>query len=172
MSLKAEEFPVLTQTLRDRFQKGETLDQLLPEAFGLGSGGSAPRLGRASLRRPTPGRSRPSSGKNHGNEDRRRQDAFVGGRGVPELPSPDWSSYGHGQRLLGRARRQMDEPVYDYLGVSVGWVLSAMDPEARQPHYAADITYATNNELGFDYLRDNMRWTFPRRCNASPITHY
>ena len=48
------------------------------------------------------------------------------------------------------------KPVYDYLGVSVGINLREQTPKEKQEAYAADITYTTNNELGFDYLRDNM----------------
>jgi preprotein translocase subunit SecA len=49
-------------------------------------------------------------------------------------------------------------PVYKYMGLTVGTILSDMDNERRKQSYAADITYGTNNEFGFDYLRDNMRW--------------
>jgi preprotein translocase subunit SecA len=51
------------------------------------------------------------------------------------------------------------KPIYDFLGVSVGVILSAMDNSARKQAYACDITYGTNNEFGFDYLRDNMKWS-------------
>ena len=56
------------------------------------------------------------------------------------------------------AERDADwmRPIYDMLGISVGYIVSDMDTEARKRNYACDITYATNNELGFDYLRDNM----------------
>jgi preprotein translocase subunit SecA len=54
-------------------------------------------------------------------------------------------------------------PVYNYLGVSVGTILSDMDNERRKENYACDITYGTNNEFGFDYLRDNMQAGFDRR---------
>ena len=47
-------------------------------------------------------------------------------------------------------------PIYQALGVSVGLIQSQMTPAERRPAYAADITYGTNNEFGFDYLRDNM----------------
>jgi preprotein translocase subunit SecA len=50
-------------------------------------------------------------------------------------------------------------PVFSYLGVSVGVILSHMDNESRKAAYAKDITYGTNNEFGFDYLRDNMQWS-------------
>ena len=49
-------------------------------------------------------------------------------------------------------------PVYNLMGVSVGAILSNMDTEARKTAYRQDITYGTNNEFGFDYLRDNMAW--------------
>ncbi len=57
------------------------------------------------------------------------------------------------------ARRDMEwmAPLYMGLGLTVGNIQSGMDTEPRQRAYACDITYATNNELGFDYLRDNMR---------------
>ncbi len=47
-------------------------------------------------------------------------------------------------------------PVYEFMGVSVGSILSSMDNDARKIAYGKDITYGTNNEFGFDYLRDNM----------------
>ncbi|HUZ18824.1 MAG TPA: preprotein translocase subunit SecA, partial [Spirochaetia bacterium] len=50
-------------------------------------------------------------------------------------------------------------PVYEFLGISVGVILSNMDNDARKEAYSKDITYGTNNEFGFDYLRDNMRWS-------------
>lgn len=50
------------------------------------------------------------------------------------------------------------KPVYEFMGVSVGSILSNMDNEARKIAYSKDITYGTNNEFGFDYLRDNMGW--------------
>jgi preprotein translocase subunit SecA len=59
--------------------------------------------------------------------------------------------------------------VYSFLGVSVGVILSRMDTEARKSAYAKDITYGTNNEFGFDYLRDNMRYDFEARAQRS---HY
>ena len=57
---------------------------------------------------------------------------------------------------LARRDAEWMSPVYKFLGMSVGYILTDMDPEARQKSYACDITYGTNNEFGFDYLRDNM----------------
>jgi preprotein translocase subunit SecA len=58
---------------------------------------------------------------------------------------------------LARRDREWMGPIHEYLGLKVGCIQSTMDPGARQPEYAADITYGTNNEYGFDYLRDNMK---------------
>ena len=58
---------------------------------------------------------------------------------------------------LAKRDAQWMGPIYDYLGCSWGYIQSQMDPNGRHPVYASDIVYATNNELGFDYLRDNMK---------------
>ncbi len=57
---------------------------------------------------------------------------------------------------LARRDKEWMSPVYESLGLSVGVIQSGMDPQERKPEYAKDITYGTNNEFGFDYLRDNM----------------
>jgi preprotein translocase subunit SecA len=61
---------------------------------------------------------------------------------------------------LARRDREWMGPIYEFLGLTVGCIQQGMMPEERRPHYSADITYGTNNEFGFDYLRDNMaiRW--------------
>jgi preprotein translocase subunit SecA len=59
---------------------------------------------------------------------------------------------------LAKRDRDWMAPVYEYLGLSVGAIQSSMPPQLRQTEYACDITYGTNNEFGFDYLRDNMKW--------------
>ncbi len=58
---------------------------------------------------------------------------------------------------LARRDRDWMGPIHEYLGLTVGCIQSTMDPSSRQPEYAADVTYGTNNEFGFDYLRDNMK---------------
>ncbi|MBL6755523.1 MAG: preprotein translocase subunit SecA [Planctomycetes bacterium] len=55
------------------------------------------------------------------------------------------------------------KPIYEYLGLTVGAIQSSLDPSARKPVYGSDIVYATNNELGFDYLRDNMKTTLDQQ---------
>ncbi|MGC6488525.1 MAG: preprotein translocase subunit SecA, partial [Planctomycetota bacterium] len=59
---------------------------------------------------------------------------------------------------LAKRDRDWMAPVFEYLGLSVGAIQSSMPPHLRQPAYECDITYGTNNEFGFDYLRDNMKW--------------
>ncbi|HUS46311.1 MAG TPA: preprotein translocase subunit SecA [Phycisphaerae bacterium] len=58
---------------------------------------------------------------------------------------------------LVRVGRQWNEPIFRRLGLSVGAIQAGMDSHERKPHYACDVTYGTNNEFGFDYLRDNMK---------------
>ncbi|MBL8726073.1 MAG: preprotein translocase subunit SecA [Planctomycetes bacterium] len=59
---------------------------------------------------------------------------------------------------LAKRDRDWMAPVFEYLGLTVGAIQSSMPPQSRQSEYACDITYGTNNEFGFDYLRDNMKW--------------
>ncbi|MBL8732706.1 MAG: preprotein translocase subunit SecA [Planctomycetes bacterium] len=59
---------------------------------------------------------------------------------------------------LAKRDRDWMAPVFEYLGLTVGAIQSSMPPQTRQAEYACDITYGTNNEFGFDYLRDNMKW--------------
>ncbi len=61
---------------------------------------------------------------------------------------------------LARRDREWMGPIYESLGLTVGYIQSGMTPEERRPQYACDITYGTNNEFGFDYLRDNMVLTY------------
>ena len=168
VALKAEEFPPLTQSFRDRFQAGETLDDLMPEAFALAReaarrtlgerpydvqllGGIVLHQGKIMEMKTGEGKTLSSVAAAYLNS--------IPGLGVHMVTVNDY--------LAERDAKWM-KPVYDYLGVSVGWILSSMDPETRQPHYNADITYATNNELGFDYLRDNMRWDLGKKVQRVP----
>src|SRR5262245_33289700 len=59
---------------------------------------------------------------------------------------------------LAKRDRDWMAPIHEYLGLKVGAIQQWMSPEERKPEYAADITYGTNSEFGFDYLRDNMKW--------------
>ena len=168
VALKAEEFPVVTAQFRERFGAGETLDDLLPEAYALAReaarralgerpydvqllGGIVLHQGKIMEMKTGEGKTLSSVAAAYLNS--------IPGQGVHMVTVNDY--------LAERDAKWM-KPVFDYLGVSVGWILSSMDPETRQPHYAADITYATNNELGFDYLRDNMRWDMGKKVQRVP----
>ncbi len=67
---------------------------------------------------------------------------------------------------LAKRDAQWMSPIYNYLGLSVGAIQSSMDPRDRKPVYACDIIYATNNEMGFDYLRDNMKTTVDEQVQS------
>ncbi len=163
LSLSAEDFPRQTQAFRERLTTGETLDDLIPEAFALvreaarRTLGERPYdvqlLGALALHHGSIMEMKTGEGKTLSSVSAAYLNSLAG-QGVHMVTVNDY--------LAERDAKWM-KPVYDYLGVSVGFVLSSMDPEARQPQYAADITYATNNELGFDYLRDNMRWEMGRK---------
>lgn len=68
---------------------------------------------------------------------------------------------------LARRDREWMGPIYEFLGLSVGLLQDGMSPEERQPAYQADITFGTNNQFGFDYLRDNMVHSFDQKVQGS-----
>ncbi len=163
MSLAEADFPSVTATLKSRAAGGETLDKLLPEAFALVReaarrvlgerpydvqmlGGVVLHQGKIVEMKTGEGKTLMSVSAIYLNS--------LSGKGVHVVTVNDY--------LAERDAAWMG-PVYRYLGVSVGVILSSMDPPARREAYARDITYGTNNEFGFDYLRDNMAWTLDGR---------
>lgn len=159
VSLTAEQFREKTAEFRSRFAAGESLDDLLPEAFALAREAARRVLGERPYDVQMLGSIVLHSGKivemktGEGKTLMSVSAAYLNsltGRGVHIVTVNDYL-----------AERDADwmRPVYSYLGVSVGSILSNMDNETRRRSYQCDITYATNNELGFDYLRDNMKWS-------------
>ncbi len=160
-----EDFSALTDAqLReetDRFRsrlESESLDDLLPEAFAsvreaakrtLGQrhfdvqlmGGAALHLGNIAEMKTGEGKTLVATLPAYLNA--------LSGKGVHVITVNDYLA-SYQSELMGR--------VFRFLGLSVGCILSQMTPEQRREQYAADITYGTNNEFGFDYLRDNMAW--------------
>ena len=149
----------LTANFKVRFTAGEDLDTLLPEAFAvvreaakrtLGQrhydvqimGGAALHLGNIAEMRTGEGKTLVSTLPAYLNA--------LTGRGVHIVTTNDYLAE-RDSEWMGRIHR--------FLGLRVGVILSNMDPAARREAYAADITYGTNNEFGFDYLRDNMAWS-------------
>jgi preprotein translocase subunit SecA len=149
-----------TERFKQQLADGEkTLDDLLPEAFAmvreaarrtLGQrhfdvqmvGGAALHLGNIAEMKTGEGKTLVATAP-----------AFLNaltGRGVHVVTVNDYLAE-YQSELMGR--------VYRYLGLSVGCILSQMTTQQRREAYAADITYGTNNEFGFDFLRDNMAWT-------------
>ncbi len=162
-SLAAAEFPKQTAVFKERLAKGETLDDILPEAFALAREAAFRVLGERAYDVQIMGSLVLHSG--------RITEMKTGeGKTLMCVPAVYLNSLsGKGVHVVTvndyLAERDADwmRPVYAYLGQTVGSILSNMDNEARKAAYNCDITYGTNNELGFDYLRDNMQIDLSRK---------
>ena len=152
-----------TVEFRQRLEGGETLDALLPEAFAvvreaakrtLGMrhfdvqliGGMVLNSGRIAEMRTGEGKTLVATLAAYLNA--------LPSKGVHVVTVNDY---------LARRDAAWMGKIYNFLGLTVGVVVSGMDPEAKRAAYAADISYGTNNEYGFDYLRDNMAFRAPDR---------
>ncbi|MBT8063836.1 MAG: preprotein translocase subunit SecA [Gammaproteobacteria bacterium] len=158
-ALSEEEMKAKTAELRQRHADGENLDQLMPEAFALVREASTRTLGL-----------------------RHYDVQLVGGMVLHQGKIAEMKT-GEGKTLMATlavylntmngksahvvtvndylARRDAEwmKPIYEALGLSVGVAVPGMTPAAKRAAYACDVVYATNNELGFDYLRDNMAFS-------------
>ena len=156
-SLSAEDFPKQTERFKEELKQGKTLEDILPEAFALVREASW----RIKEQRPFDVQIMGAINLNMGRITEMKTGegktlvaviaAYLNsltGKGVHVVTVNDY--------LAGRDADTM-RPIFSYLGVTVGSVLSDMDNEARKLAYNCDITYGTNNEFGFDYLRDNMK---------------
>jgi len=163
MELPDEAFPVKTAEFRQRLTKKETLDDLLPEAFALAREASRRTLGERLYDVQLLGAIVLHQG--------RIMEMKTGeGKTVSCVPAGYLNSLeGKGVHVvtvndyLAERDAAWMKPVYEFMGISVGAVISSMDNEARKIAYGRDITYGTNNEFGFDYLRDNMGWDLNER---------
>ena len=155
-ALSEEELRGKTGEFKGRLEKGETLDDLLPEAFAaireaadrvLGLrpypvqilGGIVLHQGRIAEMKTGEGKTLVAILPCYLNA--------LNGRGVHVVTVNDY---------LAKYQSEWMGKVYKYMGLTIGLVIPGMEPADRRKAYAADITYCTNNELGFDYLRDNM----------------
>ncbi len=155
-AMSDEQLQGMSTEFRERLASGETLDDLMPEAFAtvreaarrvLGQrhfdvqimGGAALHLGNIAEMKTGEGKTLVATLPCYLNA--------LTGRGVHVVTVNDYLAKYHAE-WMGR--------VYHFLGLSVGMILPSMTPDQRRESYAADITYGTNNEFGFDYLRDNM----------------
>lgn len=154
--LTDEELRARTESFRQRYAAGETLNDLLPEAFAVVReggkrvlqmrhfdeqliGGMTLHYGKIAEMRTGEGKTLMATLPAYLNA--------ISGQGVHVVTVNDY--------LASRDAEWMGR-LYRFLGLSVGVILSQMDHAEKQAAYAADITYGTNNEFGFDYLRDNM----------------
>ena len=148
-----------TALFQKRFSEGESLDELLPEAFAVVREAAKRTLGQrhydvqlmggAALHRGNIAEMRTGEGKTLVATLPSYLNALAG-RGVHVVTTNDYLAE-RDSEWMGRVHR--------FLGLKVGVILANMTPAQRREAYLADITYGTNNEFGFDYLRDNMAWS-------------
>ncbi|MGK9148803.1 preprotein translocase subunit SecA [Plantibacter flavus] len=156
--LSDEELKNETVELRERYEGGESLDDLLPEAFAavreaarrtVGMrhfdvqimGGAALHLGNIAEMKTGEGKTLVATLPAYLNA--------IAGKGVHVVTVNDYLA-SYQSEIMGR--------VFRALGMTTGVIVEGQTPEQRREQYAADITYGTNNQFGFDYLRDNMAW--------------
>ena len=154
--LSDAELRAKTPAFKQRLANGETLDQLLPEAFAVVREAGKRALEHAPLRRPVDRRHGAAPRQDRRDAHRRRQDAGGHAAGLSQRTVRQGCARGDGQRLPGQPRRRLDGPAVRLPRPDRRREPVADGPAAKQQAYAADITYGTNNEFGFDYLRDNM----------------
>ena len=159
VALSDEELRAKTNEFRARYASGESLDDLLPEAFAavreaskrtLGQrhydvqlmGGAAMHQGNIAEMRTGEGKTLVATLPSYLNA--------IAGKGVHVVTTNDYLAE-RDSEWMGRIHR--------FLGLTVGVILNNMTPAERREAYNCDITYGTNNEFGFDYLRDNMAWS-------------
>ena len=159
VAMSDDELRGMTDEFRARLADGETLDDLLPEAFAavreagkrtLGKrhfdvqlmGGAALHMGNVAEMKTGEGKTLVATLPSYLNA--------IEGKGVHVITVNDYLAE-YQAELMGRVHRA--------LGLETGVILSNMTPDQRREQYAKDITYGTNNEFGFDYLRDNMAWS-------------
>ena len=158
-ALTDEELRNQTQLFKSQLEAGKTLDEILPEAFATVREAAKRTLGQrhydvqimggAALHRGNVAEMRTGEGKTLVSTLPAYLNALTG-KGVHVVTVNDYLAE-RDSEWMGRIHR--------FLGLKVGVILANMSPSERREAYAADITYGTNNEFGFDYLRDNMAWT-------------
>ncbi|MDX5372244.1 MAG: preprotein translocase subunit SecA [Pseudomonadaceae bacterium] len=173
LGLSDEQLKAKTEEFKARLEKGETLDQILPEAFAVAReagkrvmgmrhfdvqliGGMTLHEGKIAEMRTGEGKTLVGTLAVYLNA--------LSGKGVHVVTVNDY---------LARRDANWMRPLYEALGLSVGVVTPFQPPEEKRAAYAADITYGTNNEFGFDYLRDNMAFSledkFQRELNFAVV---
>ena len=166
-ALTDDELRAKTEEFKQRYQQGETLEKLLPEAFAVVREGSRRALGMRHFDVQLIGGMVLNAGKIA--EMRTGEGKTL----VATLPTYLNALTGKGVHVvtvndyLAKRDAEWMGKLYNFLGLSVGINLSQMPHDVKQQAYAADITYGTNNEFGFDYLRDNMVFSREERVQRS-----
>ncbi len=159
VALSDEQLQQKTQEFRERIAAGESLNKIMPEAFAVAReaskrvmgmrhfdvqliGGMTLHAGRISEMRTGEGKTLVATLAVYLNA--------IEGKGVHVVTVNDY---------LARRDANWMRPLYEFLGLTVGVVIPFQSPEEKRDAYASDITYGTNNEFGFDYLRDNMAFS-------------
>ena len=153
------ELRAMTDEFRQRYADGETLDDLLPEAYAAVREAAKRTLGQRAFDVQLMGAGALHMGniaEMRTGEGKTLTGVFpaylnaISGKGVHVVTTNDY---------LARRDSEWMGRVHRFLGLEVGVILAEMTPPERKVAYAADVTYGTNNEFGFDYLRDNMAWS-------------
>ncbi|SFD23365.1 preprotein translocase subunit SecA [Pseudoalteromonas denitrificans] len=169
-ALTDEELQAKTAEFRKRLEEGETLDDILPEAFATVReaskrvfsmrhfdvqmiGGMILHQGRIAEMRTGEGKTLTATLPAYLNG--------LSGKGVHVITVNDY---------LAKRDSETNRPLFEFLGLSVGCNIPGLAPQEKQAAYQADITYGTNNEFGFDYLRDNMAFT-PEERAQRPLNY-
>lgn len=166
-SLNDAELAAKTDEFRERLNRGETLDQILSEAFAVCREASrrvmgmrhfdVQLIGGVSLHEGTIAEMRTGEGKTLVATLAVYLNA-LGGNGVFVVTVNDY---------LAQRDANWMRPLYEFLGLAVGVIRSGQESEHKRAAYQSDITYGTNNEFGFDYLRDNMAFAIDDRYQRS-----
>lgn len=165
--LSDQELKAKTQEYKDRVAKGEILDNLLPEAFAtVREAGKRTKnmrhydvqlIGGIVLHQGKVAEMRTGEGKTLVATLPAYLNALTG-NGVHVITVNDY---------LAKRDAELMSDIYEFLGLSVGVIVADLNPEQRKEAYACDITYGTNNEFGFDYLRDNMAYDKEQQVQRS-----
>ena len=162
-ALKDEQFPEKTRELKARFAAGTPLEDLIPEAFALVREASRRKLGMRHFDVQLIGGITLNAGKI--SEMRTGEGKTL----MATLPAYLNALSGDGVHVvtvneyLAQRDSEWMGPVYRFLGMEVGVIKNAQSPDEKRAAYACDITYGTNNEFGFDYLRDNLAFRLEDR---------
>ena len=151
--LSAEDFKKQTETWKKEVKEGRSLDEILPKAYALAREAAYRTIGE---RHYDIMELKTGEGKTLACVPAAYLNALEG-EGVHIVTVNDY---------LARRDAEWMAPIYEYLGMRVGVITSDMDTSAKRENYSADVTYGTNNEFGFDYLRDNMKASFADKIQA------